>query len=295
MKRPKLPTGPVTVGEWSAMWMDLYPGNRNYETEKHVRRMCAPFTRAHTDEPLTSIRPIDAQAWAVAHPSHVSYLRMMFRKALQAGLLEANVWERVEVVDDSTPRVPPTPIELGRLVSGARARGGWWSHFADCILFTAYSGLRGEEVERVATKDILEAGTRLVVYGKRLAGQLEPRERTVAVFEPGRAALLRHAPDLGRVWRAPAGGKLTQTVRDRRYKSLTTEVGVTGTFHGLRHYCATWLLDQGASEMDVAIQLGHRDRAGRVDVTQVRRVYGHPTVGPALSRLEAVIAVAEAS
>jgi hypothetical protein len=51
-------------------------------------------------------------------------------------------------------------------------------------------------------------------------------------------------------------------------------------FHDLRHFHATWLLDQGASDMDVAIQLGHRDGG-----VQVRRTYGHPSRERALARL----------
>ena len=225
------------------------------------------------------------------NPSQVRFLRAMFGKAVKAGLLEANVWDHVETRQRSTPRVPPSPIELERLVSGARARGGWWSHFADCMLFTAYSGLRGEEVQRVSEADVLDAGARLVVHGKRLGGQSDPRKRTVVVFEPGRSALLRHVKPCGTTWRAMQGGELTQDVRERAYKSLVLEAGIVrSTFHGLRHFHASWLLDQGASLTDVAIQLGHRDAHGRVDTSQIEKRYGHPQVEPALARLEALAA-----
>ena len=60
------------------------------------------------------------------------------------------------------------------------------------------------------------------------------------------------------------------------------------TFHTLRKAHATWLLDQGASDLDVAIQLRHIDWQGRPDPSLVRAVYGFPTVDAALERLAAV-------
>jgi integrase len=251
----------ITVAAWDDLWMRLYP----------------------------DITPLMAQAWAVENPSHVRFLRQMFEKACKAGLLGLNVWAHVEVERVSAPRVPPTPAQLGRLLGAARARGGWWSHFAECMIFTAYCGARGEEVERVQVADVLAAGSRVVLRGKRRAGEVEPRVRTVAVFGPGREALVSQLPEVGRVWRATQGGPLTQRVREGKFRVLRAEIGAEHlTFHGLRHFCASWLLDQGASKQDVAIQLGHRDAHGRVDTTQVERVYGHLTVEPALQRLEAV-------
>ena len=259
-------------------------------SQRHGRRGGGLSTRVLSERGLSRIRldPLLAQRWAVKYPSQLPYLRQMFSKAVKAGLIELNVWRFVEVDRRSAPRLPPSTEELDRMVAASRARGGWWVVFADCIVFTAYSGLRGGEVQGVQAQDVLDGGRRLVVRGKRRPGEAAPRVRTVAVFGPGREALARNLPEVGRVWRASKGGWLSQDVRDRCYGSLTRECGVVGTFHGLRHYMTTWLLDQGASKQDVAIQLGHIDAAGRVETTQVERVYGHPTVGPALDRLEAV-------
>jgi integrase len=278
----------VTVKAWAANWQALYPGQRNERSDRHYRQMCGQFAREHGSLPLADVTPLMAQRWAVEHPSQVKFLRRMFGKAVKAGLLSVNVWESVEVPQVGSPRLPPTPAQLERLVDAARARGGWWVHFADCMVFVAYSGLRGEEMERVQAQDVLEAGRRVVVYGKRRSGEVAPRVRTVAVFEPGRQALLRQAPDLGRVWRAQRGGSLTQGVREGAYRQLVAEARMAGTFHGLRKFCATWLLDHGASDLDVAVQLGHIDSAGHADAGLVRSTYGHPTVEPALQRLEAV-------
>jgi len=72
-------------------------------------------------------------------------------------------------------------------------------------------------------------------------------------------------------------------------RSATEDAGIERlTFHGLRHWHATWLLNQGASDLDVALQLGHGRKDGTVDPTLVRRTYGHPDVESGLQRLEAL-------
>jgi len=288
MPRTRLPKAPVTVQGWADCWLDLYPGKRNEKTARHVAYMCAPFVRAHGSKPLAAVEQLVAQRWAVANPGHVKYLRQMFDKAVAARLLTENVWRFVEVDAHSTPRLPPTPAGLALLIGAARARGGWWDNFADLIVFTAYVGPRQEEVVRVQASDVLEGGSRVVLRGKRRAGEREFRVRTVAVLGPAREALRRQAPQVGLVWRSQSGSPLTGGQVQKAYRELRREVGVSETFHGLRHFCASWLLDQGASKVDVAIQLGYMDEAGRVDTTQVTRVYGHMSADPALRRLEAL-------
>jgi hypothetical protein len=278
-----------TVGEWAAEWQALFPGNRNADTERHNAQMVAPFVRAHGRRKLSDVDGVAAQAWATRSPGSVRYLRLMFGKAVKVGLLDRNVWDAVEVCSSVTSaRVPPTPAELGRLVVAARARGGWWLHFGDCIVFTAYSGLRLEEVADVQVADRLESG-RLVVRGKRRAGEADPRVRVCAVFGPGVAALERQSPQVGRVWRSKTGQRLNKHSVGRAFATLAGEAGYEGTFHSLRHFCASWLLDAGASQQDVAVQLGHLDRAGHADTSQVRRVYGHPDVSAALQRLDGAV------
>ncbi len=283
-----LPSG-STVAEWAACWQDLYPGNRNAETERHNAQMVGPFVRAHGRRKLSEVDGLIAQAWAVRSPGSVRYLRLMFGKAVKAGALADNVWDAVETAGvTAPPRVPPTSLELARCLTAARARDGWWSHFADLIEFTAYSGLRLEEVADVQVADVVEPG-RLVVRGKRRAGEADPRVRVCAVFGPGVEALGRQAPQVGRVWRSKTGRRLNKHSVGRAFAEVAGVAGYSGTFHGMRHYLATWLLDQGAAPQDVAIQLGHVDRAGHADTTQVRRTYGHPSVAQALRRLGEVV------
>jgi integrase len=68
------------------------------------------------------------------------------------------------------------------------------------------------------------------------------------------------------------------------WRRARTAAGCTDlVFHSLRHYCASWLLDLGASPLDIALQLGHRD-GGRL----VQQLYGHPDDAIARDRLRRI-------
>jgi integrase len=55
------------------------------------------------------------------------------------------------------------------------------------------------------------------------------------------------------------------------FTAFCRELGFDGTFHTLRHSCATWLLHVGVDVVTVARRLGHADPG------LVPRVYGHAT------------------
>jgi integrase len=289
--RPPKVTLEPTIAEWEAAWQALYPGRRSPETQRNYRYQCATFVRAHGSTKLKDFTPLMAQRWVVQHPGTKRFLSQMFAKAAKAGLVAFNVFDRTEApVVHREPRMPPTDQQLDALVMVARGYGGWWGgHLADLILFTAFSGLRLKEVGAVMASDILDDGHRLVVRaGKRGPGEAVPRVRTVGVFGPGRGALLRQKPHVGRVWswRTPDRA-LSKDAVVYDFRRLADEAGYSGSFHGLRHHCATWLQDRGASPEDIAVQLGHVDRAGHANPRLVRRVYSHPDAGEALLRLDA--------
>lgn len=54
-------------------------------------------------------------------------------------------------------------------------------------------------------------------------------------------------------------------------------------FHELRHFCATYLLDQGLSSADVGYQLGHTDGI------LVENTYGHPSERKTRERIRAAM------
>lgn len=282
----------VTVAEWEAQFQALYPGRRNTQTERHNAMMVAPFCRQYARRPMRSITALEAQSHAVRHAGSVRYLRMMFAKALRAGVVERNVWETVETPRGSTdppPRRPPTLGELDALVAAALGRYG--EAWADLIVFTAYSGLRLSEVADVQAGDLSGDCRRVVVRGKRHAGEEGPRVRSAVVLDPGRDAVRRQAPDVGVVWRSVQGRRLDRHIISRCFRLVCKDAGIEAealTFHSLRKFYATFLRDAGADPRDIAMSMGHTDASGRPYPELVDRVYAHPGADAALARLEAV-------
>lgn len=281
---------PVTVREWSERWQRLYPGDRSAETRRHNDYMTGPFVRKHGSRKLEDVGQLLAQEWAVKHPGQVKFLRLMFSKAVKAGLLERNVWDHVELPKRTKPkRRPPTPGELDLILTAALDRYG--EHYADLFITVAFSGIRLSEVAALRCRDVALPG-RLTIWDEK-----KDRSQLVGVFGPGRDALARAVrrrwwspKDMDRlIWVSPQRRPFTRASLGRVYRNVCAEAGVTGTtLHSLRHFCATWLLDHGADDRDVAIQLGHVDEAGHANTEHVRNTYGHPTTGPALERLEAL-------
>jgi integrase len=154
-----------------------------------------------------------------------------------------------------------------------------------------WSGLRLFEVAALELPDVaweLDGGAVLHVRhgkgpketgGKEGWSVLLPRGA-----DPLRAYVHAHRPAPGRViLRNQAGNPFTRKVVNRAWVKARGELEVT--FHALRKAHATWLLDHGASDLDVAIQLRHIDREGRPDPELVRSVYGFPAVDQALNRI----------
>jgi integrase len=88
-----------------------------------------------------------------------------------------------------------------------------------------------------------------------------------------------------RVFSGPRGGALSAGARDRAWHPIRAAFGRPDMdLYELRHFCATWLREEGASASDVAQQLGHQD-GGKL----VLKTYGHPRANPALNRIRALM------
>lgn len=149
-------------------------------------------------------------------------------------------------------------------------------------LTAAWSGLRLEcEVARLEAADVV--GERLHVRCGKGA-----KERWSVLFEPGRSALLEDGYATGHVFRNSRGYPWTRQAVNRHWQKARKRCGLEHViFHDLRVFHATWLLDRGVSEMDVALQLGHTDRMGRPNTALVRERYGWPDPIAALERVAA--------
>ena len=168
--------------------------------------------------------------------------------------------------------VPPSAQEVDALA--ARLGGD----LGRMVLVAAYSGLRLSEVAALEGRDVLRRGDMVLVKVRCGKGG---KARTSVVLPEGVAAL---EPRAGLLFRRREGGAWTRQTVNRRWLVARRDLGLEHvTFHGLRHFHATLLLDRGVAVMDVAAQLGHSDNG-----ELVRATYGHPDVGAALERVASI-------
>lgn len=299
-----------TVAELAAAWDALDPRRRTEETSRHRQQMVAGFVRLHAGELLETVDPVACQSWATAHAGSVRYLRSMFGVAVRLELLERNPWDRVVARTEKRPRRAFTFDEVQQLATAARCEwhpGPFGEMVADMYLLTAGAGLRLSEVAGARVCDGRALG-RISVEGKgskprtafvmpwaQTAQQSAMRRRLGKVWVPYTPEMLMGNERL--LFRSVQNRPLDRGKVSKIHNRLLKRLGWTDapTFHGLRHYYATTLLDHGAADVDVAVAMGHTDELGRPDVTHVRATYGHMDSEAALARLEAVTATQEGS
>lgn len=190
--------------------------------------------------------------------------------------------------------VPPTEEQVAAL---ADAMPGVLRAFT---LTAAYSGLRLEVEVAALLADDVQAGSGFAPAdeatcllhvgsgkGPRKNGGVG-KERWSVLFEPGLSALLESAHPYGHLFRNARGYPWTRKAVNKAWCRARADVGLEWVqFRDLRRFHASWLLDRGVSEMDVALQLGHTDRFGRPNTDQVRKTYGWPDSMKALARVAA--------
>ncbi len=174
--------------------------------------------------------------------------------------------------------------ERVRLLKAARASG--WPRLYALVLMALTTGARRGELEALRWGDIdLERGTALVRYTKNgkskvlpliasVVEALEPlRRQDTQRFTRIEARLLFHSP----------------TKPDRRFeftkpwRAALVAAGILDfLFHYLSHSCASWLAQEGASLLEIADVLGHRQ-------LRMTQRYAHLTVGTKASLISRVM------
>lgn len=170
------------------------------------------------------------------------------------------------------------------------------------IGLAAFCGMRYGEIFGLLAKNIdLTSGTLNVRTGLDRFGNLQPPKtnagvRTImlptAITELLRAWTQKYPRDPdGFMFDTVAGKPITQSnFHNNAWKPLLEQAGLTNEgdeyhFHALRHFAASWMIENGWPLPDVARQLGHSD------VALTLRVYAHAVAKRSLS-LEAVNALA---
>jgi integrase len=164
------------------------------------------------------------------------------------------------------------------------------------ILVGAYTGLRPGELLALDWDNVnFEEGLLHVRHTLDPFGEKKPpkngKARTVVLpLIPVQA--LQSLPvqiDQRNVFANAHGGRLTKTSLYYYWNTVRAASGLKFTPHVLRHFCATYLIDEGAkngmcTDFDASIQLGHTD-GGRL----VKELYGHPDEVRVRERVRAVL------
>jgi integrase len=274
----------ITADELARTWADRWP-RPDPETNRHHRRMVRTFGADFAGRDPEDINVLEARTWALANPGKVRYVRAMLNDALVDGLIQSHVFASLRLpAPEEEPITVPTDEQIKKLEAVAAG-----SEIRQAIIVAKRTGLRQGELRALAVEDVPKAANRLDV-GWQITrdGRLKRPKKS----STGRILLPTDASDV--IATRCAGAREDTPVRpfrlfnlsrdqlQDRWKAVRVAAGVWIRWHDLRHYCATWMLDAGATTEDVARQL-------RCDEQLVRQRYGHPDREKALARLEKLV------
>jgi integrase len=189
----------------------------------------------------------------------------------------------------------PTSEQVVALEEAARRVGrGTTAMFPEAIVFAAYTGVRLSELLALEWSDVDGDELHVTKQRRRDGGTAPPKRGssgTVLMLSPARAAIEGMSDgsrerifdwshrEHTRIW-----GE-TRDVAAAGVDLLEAEAFAGIRWHDLRHYCATYLLDRGVSDLDVSLQLRHGDGGDLV-----RKTYGHASPRMARDRMRDALA-----
>lgn len=276
----------MRVADFAADWPHSHP-RPTPETNTHYRQMVRRFVDRFGDHEIASITTAEVQVWALDNLSAFRYVRALLEDAKADGHLVVNPAVRVKVPKPPRRRrdeAVPTESEISQLLLAADAQ------MRAVVALAAIVGLRQSEILGLGYGGFSHEWSRTYVHQqlardgvtlKPIKGKVKARE--VDVFAWARPYIL--------AWTNQAAasevfvvGPLDHSGLRRRWDALREVAGVRCEFHQLRTFCASWLLEQGASPIDVAVQLH-----GHTDPTVVLSYYAMIDKGRALDRLRRVV------
>jgi integrase len=291
-----------TVAHWGRVWLTDYARDA-----AATRRTYAYAVKQITDE-LRNLRldQVDrprARRLATSWPRGTSRIaRTMWGDAVRDGLCDANPWSdlRLETPKGRKDIDALTESEIRNLSELARAiHGDYGDEAAAIILVLAYVGLRPGELCVLRSADVnLDTAEALIRFNLDASGrEKRPKNgkpRIVMVAPPALAALreLPRRVDSPYVFHSARGKRLSKASLSYMWRPLKAAWVHSGgrplDLYGLRHACATLLLERGVTPADVSVQLGHSD-GGRL----VQVLYGHPSEDRARDRLKLAFATTD--
>ena len=274
----------MRVAEFAADWPFSHP-RPDPQTNRHYRQMVSRFVARFGPKQLTELTTGELQVWAQDNAGAVRYVRAMFADALADGHVAVNPLLKVKVARPARRRrddLVPTLEQVETLI------GDEDRQLAACVALGAFGGLRAGEILGLGYADVSITFDRAYVHRQRGRGEaVKPikgkvKARNVDIFTKGRVTILgwaNESPDDRWVV-----GPLTYDQLAVRWRALRERCGLECEFHQLRTFHATWLLEQGASPLDVAVQLH-----GHTDPTVVLSYYAMIDKDKALERLRRVV------
>lgn len=269
----------MTVREFVDRWPELYP-RPSEDTTRHNALMVEPFARAYGRMLLTTVERKHAVEFTRRHPSHARYARTLMRDALADGLIGRDPFAGVKL-PRSRGRAQNEPLSVGQVLALMAAAEGW---LAPMIGVCAFSGLRLSEAAALEVMDIDRRGEPWRARVTPFKGS-DGREAAIPGFV-ARDALSEALGDRwgGVVFRSKTGRRLTRSTVCRGFQRARDRVALPDVdFHELRHFAASWMVDQGVQPIDLAVQLH-----GHTNPDTVLRYYVKASRERAFARLEAV-------
>lgn len=287
--------GALTVQEWAAKWLTLYPRRRE-TTNIHNRERVGAFVREFGHMKLADVAApefaVRAREWALANRHRVPATQAMLNDALKSRVIDHNPFNGMGLEQSKgrkNIRVL-TPAELDELVRAAEQVHGEYGRaiFAPMIRFAAWSGLRPGELAGLHIEDVnmdaAEIHVRWQFHSRspmRLVDlKTDNADRVVALLPEARAALEGMLlPDEGLVFVSPRDGAPLHA-RSRQYywdpvraafaeslpwsHWLRHRMRVDGRrgrldLYELRHFFGTRLAEAGCTPYEIALQMGHGD------------------------------------
>jgi integrase len=292
-----------TVKAFSERWLEDFP-RPAASTNSYNQERVSAFVKTYGKKRLSEVTRGDAERFARKHPGRITAVKAMFSDAVhdQADGITTNPFQHVKK-PKSEGRKQITPLtreEVDKLAQIAEQTLGDYGRdvYAPLIITAAWTGLRPGELYALEWRDLdgellhvrrqwRDRSRELVEHTKNyerrtipLAQQvLEALERVPRIegqpfifFTPtvtkdkseGRLA----GWSSGYYWRQVRREFVKQLPKDHWLRERKTPLA----FYELRHYTASWLMEQdGVRLYDVARFLGHRDEGELAKLVYVHR------------------------
>jgi integrase len=286
------PAQEETVKSFGDRWLAA-PHRWRASTRRHNGYMLAPLLADKDLAPLllSDVSRKVAFGWAVKNRASVPVVRAMFNAALNEECIRRNPFSNLKLEQprgrrDLVALREPEVVELSD--AALSLFGPYGPAFRANVLFAAYVGLRPAEMFVLQWSDIDRLRSRVhIARSLGSTGVIErPKNDHVrsVVLPPQAVEALGSVPrhvSSPYIFATPTGKRFSKTSHYYYWRALRLHAGRPEmAFYELRHFCATYLLENGVSHADVAFQLGHLEGGALV-----MERYGHPADDHARSRL----------